>query len=353
MAFEWTTVRAADFIEFNPRLSLKKGVVATKVAMEKLQPFTKKIPTAEQAEFAGGSKFCNGDTIMARITPCLENGKTAFVDILADEEVAFGSTEFIVMRARAGVSDPQFIYYLATSPAFRNVAIKSMVGSSGRQRVQQGVLDELELTVPPLEEQQKIGAFLALMDEKIAINNKINDNFDVDTEHGIVDPNSLHGQYVNNYAGKTPDALYNDIVKALQSKKPKMVDQERPYGGQIKYKLGTIYDDKQGYLLLAYSKFDKDNRAYLKCDDIAQCYLNLWNEIDIIRGTKSIALPVLGAGGVVRFSKDYTPQQLIELILWSFRISGIRLSKNATLTIVVHESLVKDIDFLKLSCYSD
>ena len=178
MASEWTTVRAADFIEFNPRLSLKKGVVSTKVAMEKLQPFTKKIPAAEQAEFAGGSKFCNGDTIMARITPCLENGKTAFVDILADGEVAFGSTEFIVMRARAGVSDPQFVYYLATSPAFRNIAIKSMVGSSGRQRVQQGVLDELELTVPPLGEQQKIGAFLAMLDLKIALNNKINDNLE-------------------------------------------------------------------------------------------------------------------------------------------------------------------------------
>ena len=178
MASEWTTVRAADFIEFNPRLSLKKGAVTTKIAMDKLQPFTKKIPATEQAEFAGGSKFCNGDTIMARITPCLENGKTAFVDILADGEVAFGSTEFIVMRARAGVSDPQFIYYLATSPAFRNVAIKSMVGSSGRQRVQQGVLDELELTVPPLEEQQEIGAFFALMDQKIAINNKINDNLE-------------------------------------------------------------------------------------------------------------------------------------------------------------------------------
>ena len=176
MASDWTTVRAADFIEFNPRLSLKKGVFATKVAMEKLQPFTKKIPATEQAEFAGGSKFCNGDTIMARITPCLENGKTAFVDILADGEVAFGSTEFIVMRARPGVSDPQFVYYLATSPAFRNIAIKSMVGSSGRQRVQQGVLDELELTVPPLGEQQKIGAFLAMLDQKIALNNKINDN---------------------------------------------------------------------------------------------------------------------------------------------------------------------------------
>jgi len=176
MAFEWTTIRAADFIEFNPRLSIKKNAVATKVAMDKLQPFTKKIPATEQAEFAGGSKFCNGDTIMARITPCLENGKTAFVDVLQDGEVGFGSTEFIVLRPRDGISDPQFIYYLATSPSFRNVAIKSMVGSSGRQRVQQGVMDDLELVVPPLEEQKKIGAFLAMFDEKIALNNKINDN---------------------------------------------------------------------------------------------------------------------------------------------------------------------------------
>ena len=176
MTSDWITIKAADFIDFNPRLSLKKGSVATKVAMDKLQPFTKKIPATEKAEFSGGAKFCNGDTIMARITPCLENGKTAFVDVLEDGEVGFGSTEFIVLRAKEGISDPQFIYYLATSPWFRNVAIKSMVGSSGRQRVQQGVLDELELTVPLLPEQQKIGAFLAMFDEKIALNNKINDN---------------------------------------------------------------------------------------------------------------------------------------------------------------------------------
>ncbi len=172
----WTLVRAADFIEFNPRLTIKKGIMATKVGMDKLLPFTKKIPATEQAEFAGGSKFCNGDTIMARITPCLENGKTAFVDVLAEGEVAFGSTEFIVMRAKEGISDTQFIYYLATSPAFRNVAIKSMVGSSGRQRVQQSVLDELILTVPPLEEQKKIGKILAILDQKITQNNLINDN---------------------------------------------------------------------------------------------------------------------------------------------------------------------------------
>ena len=173
---QWTEIRAADFIEFNPRMSIKKGTIATKVAMDKLQPFTKKIPDSEKASFSGGSKFRNGDTIMARITPCLENGKTAFVDILGKDEVAFGSTEFIVMRAREGISDPQFIYYLATSAWFRNIAIKSMVGSSGRQRVQQSVLDDLVLNVPPLEEQKKISSFLCVLDLKIALNNEINDN---------------------------------------------------------------------------------------------------------------------------------------------------------------------------------
>ena len=178
----WSQMRAADCIEFNPRLSIKKGAVATKIAMDKLKPFTKKIPETEKAEFGGGSKFCNGDTIMARITPCLENGKTAFVDILEDNEIAFGSTEFIVMRAREGISDPQFVYYLATSPMFRNVAIKSMVGSSGRQRVQQSVLDELELNVPSLEKQKQIGSFLALLDKKIAVNNEINDNLELQAQ---------------------------------------------------------------------------------------------------------------------------------------------------------------------------
>ena len=173
---QWMETRAVDFIEFNPRMRIQKGTIATKVTMDKLQPFTKRIPETEKAVFSGGSKFQNGDTIMARITPCLENGKTAFVDILGEDEIAFGSTEFIVMRAKEGVSDPQFIYYLATSHSFRNIAIKSMVGSSGRQRVQQSVLDDLVLKVPSLEGQKKISSILCALDQKIALNNEINDN---------------------------------------------------------------------------------------------------------------------------------------------------------------------------------
>ncbi|HUM62762.1 MAG TPA: restriction endonuclease subunit S [Anaerolineaceae bacterium] len=171
---KWKLIRAADFIDFNPRESVSKGAMAKKVAMEQLQPFTRDIPAFEVAPFNGGSKFRNGDTLMARITPCLENGKTALVNILDNDEVGFGSTEFIVLRAKPGISDKDFVYYLATSPLMRDKAIKSMVGSSGRQRVQHSVMVEMEFLLPPIWEQIEIGCTLRALDDKIANNRAIN-----------------------------------------------------------------------------------------------------------------------------------------------------------------------------------
>lgn len=226
---KWTEMRAADFIEFNPRMSIKKGTIATKVAMDKLQPFTKKIPDTEKAPFSGGSKFRNGDTIMARITPCLENGKTAFVDILGEDEIAFGSTEFIVMRAKEGVSDPQFIYYLATSPSFRNIAIKSMVGSSGRQRVQQTVLDELVLSVPPLEEQKKISSLLCVLDQKIALNNEINDNLQQQAK-------SLYEEmFLNNPDADMVSGTLSDIATITMGQSPSGSSYNEESVGEVFY----------------------------------------------------------------------------------------------------------------------
>lgn len=171
---DWHNIKAEDFIDFNPREHLPQGTTAKKVSMEKLQSFSRSIASYDIASFSGGTKFRNGDTIMARITPCLENGKTAQVNCLEDNEVGFGSTEFIVMRAKPSISDSDFIYYLATSPFFRNIAIQSMVGSSGRQRVQQSVLNATELFVPPLSEQIEIGRTLRSLDDKIENNTKIN-----------------------------------------------------------------------------------------------------------------------------------------------------------------------------------
>ena len=168
--------KLADIAEFNPKESLKKGTIAKKVAMEQLRPFCRDIPGYTLEPFNGGTKFRNGDTIMARITPCLENGKTAKVAILDDGEIGFGSTEYIVFRAKKGVSDEDYLYYLVCSPLVRDAAIKSMVGSSGRQRVQIDVVQNLEIDLPPMREQKKIGALLRSLDDKIELNNKINEN---------------------------------------------------------------------------------------------------------------------------------------------------------------------------------
>ncbi len=175
MKSDWENTRLSDIAYFNPTERLSKGTLTKKVSMDKLQPFCRDIPSYEIEPFNGGTKFRNGDIIMARITPCLENGKTAKVSILDNDEIGFGSTEYIVFRAKEGI-DPDFLYYLICSPIVREPAIKSMVGSSGRQRVQTSVVENLNIAVPTIREQRIIGGVLKALDDKIALNNAINNN---------------------------------------------------------------------------------------------------------------------------------------------------------------------------------
>lgn len=214
-----------DFIDFNPREILLKGQLAKKVAMEKLRPFCRDIEEFEVAKYSGGTKFRNGDTLLARITPCLENGKTAQVRFLNDGEVGFGSTEYIVLRAKEGVSDSDYIYYLSTSPKFREIAIQSMVGSSGRQRVQQDVLEKAELHIPPLDEQRKIAGILSALDDKIELNNKINRNLEAQAQaifkSWFVDFEPFkNGKFIDSELGKIPE--YWQVVKFSEFLKPRI-----------------------------------------------------------------------------------------------------------------------------------
>lgn len=177
MKFEWSIKKLSEIVDFNPRASLQKGRIAKKIGMDKLQPFCRDITSYETEPFTGGVKFRNGDTIMARITPCLENGKIAKVNILDEDEIGFGSTEYIVFRAKEGI-DEDYLYYLVCSPIVRAPAIKSMVGSSGRQRVQTDVIQNLDIKVPPIKEQKVIGGILRDLDDKIKLNNVINNNLE-------------------------------------------------------------------------------------------------------------------------------------------------------------------------------
>ncbi len=164
---EWREHIFGDVAIINPREKLLKGSIAKKITMDILQPFTKKLNSYYIDNFNGGVKFRNGDILIARITPCFENGKTSFVDILDDEEVAFGSTEYIVIRERKNISDRHFLYYLSISPEFRDIAILSMTGSSGRQRIQTDVVKNHIFEIPPLPEQKAIASVLSSLDDKI------------------------------------------------------------------------------------------------------------------------------------------------------------------------------------------
>lgn len=167
------TEKIGKLIEFNPSEALFVGSVAKKIAMEKLVVGERKIKGYDYGVFSSGAKFRNGDTLLAKITPCLENGKTALVDILEDDEIAFGSTEFIVLRETEFI-DKDYLFYLARSPHFRQLAISSMEGTSGRKRVAESALQSREITIPKdKKEQQKIANILSSLDEKIELNNKI------------------------------------------------------------------------------------------------------------------------------------------------------------------------------------
>lgn len=168
--------RLGDVIEFNPKEKLSKGKKYKKISMEMLQSYKKYIGKYIEEEYKGGSKFRNGDTLLARITPCLENGKTAQVNELKENEIGFGSTEFIVMRQINRKSDKDFIYYLSISKEFRDIAIKSMTGTSGRQRAQVDVLKDTIMDLPEYNEQIKIAKILSRLDKKIELNNQINNN---------------------------------------------------------------------------------------------------------------------------------------------------------------------------------
>lgn len=123
-----------DYAFLNPKRTLAKNQVARSIDMSQLSTSGAFPSGWEMKPFNGGMRFTNGDTLLARITPCLENGKTAFIDFLDDGEVAFGSTEYIVLAPKND-TPPEMLYCLARYPAFVDYAVKNMNGSSGRQRV--------------------------------------------------------------------------------------------------------------------------------------------------------------------------------------------------------------------------
>ena len=175
----WQRISFSDAVHLNPTVKLTKGNRYPFVDMKSLNPACREVVPNEMRTFqSGGARFLPKDTLLARITPCLENGKIARYNPIETNREAFGSTEFIVIRGKDGVTDNDFVYYLTIWPEFRKFAISQMTGSSGRQRVPVGSLAGFTFNLPPRPQQKAIAHILGSLDDKIELNRRMNETLE-------------------------------------------------------------------------------------------------------------------------------------------------------------------------------
>src|ERR1035437_703918 len=146
----WREVPLPEAIRVNPPRPLRKGEVAPYLDMANMPTRSARALEIVDREFGSGMRFKNGDTLVARITPCLENGKTCFVDFLNDDQIAWGSTEYIVLQPKSPLP-PEFAYFLARTDEFRAFMISNMTGTTGRQRVPAECLSNFKVAIHPAE----------------------------------------------------------------------------------------------------------------------------------------------------------------------------------------------------------
>uniref|UniRef100_UPI003FEEB134 restriction endonuclease subunit S n=1 Tax=Prevotella sp. TaxID=59823 RepID=UPI003FEEB134 len=252
---EWKEVTLGDFMQCNPKRAIKKGQKARKITMDLLIPHSKTIRNWNYEPYSGGAKFQNGDTIMARITPCLENGKHAFVSILDKGEIAYGSTEYFVFCGKEEVSDNDFVYYLTKTPLFRDTAIKSMVGSSGRQRAQMDVLENLKMLVPKdISDQRRIASILSSLDRKIELNNKINADLEEMAQaifkNWFVDFEPFKdGKFVDSELGMIPEGWRVGTIGDIVEFQNGFAFSSKDFSENGEYKIITIKSVQDGCLV--------------------------------------------------------------------------------------------------------
>ncbi|MDR0477625.1 MAG: restriction endonuclease subunit S [Desulfobulbaceae bacterium] len=191
------------WISFNPKRSIANGHIAPYLEMSNVNTTTFHPSDITYKEFSSGMKFVNYDTLLARITPCLENGKTCYVTFLENEQVGWGSTEYIVMRPNT-LLHPFFAYCLAKTDDFRAYAENCLTGSSGRQRVDSAHLKRYEIVSPPPQSIEGFNRFAA------SIVPKLHDNFiqacTLEKLRDTILPKLMSGEVRVQYTGKFVEA---------------------------------------------------------------------------------------------------------------------------------------------------
>lgn len=173
----------------------------------------------------------------------------------------------------------------------------------------------------------------------------VNEYFDTTLENGVISDKTLHGKYLKTL--ESTKTLDKEISELDQDK---IVDTKvsRKYGKKVRYDLGTILERKK-YLLLAFSHFDKDNRANLTMNEYVRCLLNMWIEIDKIYNGETVCLPLLGSGMTRMLDNtEITDQELLEIMIWTYRISKVKFTYPSKVKFIVYTEKTDKINLYKI-----
>lgn len=175
-----------------------------------------------------------------------------------------------------------------------------------------------------------------------------NEYFDTIVDNKIISEKSLNGIYIKNIVDDV-DKL-NELIMNDEELKERIEEENvaRKTGKKIRYRLGSTVEVEE-YLLMALSKFDNSNRAFLYMNDYITCLMNFWNEVDRLYAGRSVSIPLL-ASGITRFKcyEMISHQELLELLIWSFKVSRVKFNYPSKVTIVIHESQRDKINFYRL-----
>lgn len=175
-----------------------------------------------------------------------------------------------------------------------------------------------------------------------------NEFLDTCVDDKIISSRSLNGQYLKNFCSDIEEL--DQKINQDPRMQSKIIERnvERPLGGKnTRYQLGSIYKEMD-FFLVAFSKFDDENKAGLKLHEYANCLINFWNEVNNLYSQHEVVVPLLGSGITRHKDFDATSHQLLEVMLWTFKISKVKFREPAKITIVLHKSHYEKINFYKL-----
>jgi len=254
---EWKEYKLSEYLVVNPKIQTIKDARYSFIKMEDLNPSYKYVEPSDKRTANGLTKFQNGDTLFAKITPCLENGKIAQARNLEDN-IGVGSTEFFVYRGKQNISDNDFIYYLLRSYPVKEYAVRNMTGSAGHQRVPSDVFDYLYIKLPNYDESVEIGKFFSFLDSKIDLLRRQNLTLEniaqtlfkrwfIDFEFPDKDGNpykSSGGKMVESELGEIPVGWraieLSNIISFAKGKKPKETFTESKEGCMAQILIDTL-----------------------------------------------------------------------------------------------------------------